>query len=174
MLAQGVDPIAFGRSRQLLELNQMVLCGPSPDRRAEHAAHAAATEARFYADREAGADAFYAWLEAVPAWPAPTFAARLYVRIVSSPQLFIEGNQRTATLCASSVLARAGMPPLVVEESLVAAFAPVAAACRAVDRSRSFGLVRGWIASCRLRQFILRKGSGRFLVPPTAPPPVAG
>jgi hypothetical protein len=154
LLAEGRDPLALGGSRWLLELNHLVLCGRSPARRVEHAAHVAATEARFYGDREAGADAFYDWLARRRGDDAAAFAARVYARIVSSPQLFIEGNQRTAALCASHVLAAAGRPPLVVDLALAPAFAPVAAACRALDRRRLAAPLAGWIATGRLTRLL--------------------
>lgn len=41
-------------------------------------------------------------------------AAGLYVRILSQPQLYIEGNHRTGALIMSYVLARDGKPPFVL------------------------------------------------------------
>jgi hypothetical protein len=146
LLADGRDPLAQGESRSLLEINHIVLCGLSPERRTENEEHVAATEARFYDDHEAGADGFYDWLKRSRGGLPEEFAARLYVRMVSSPQMFIEGNQRTATLCASHVLAAHGEPPLVAHP----AFMPVAAACRRVDRRRLWGPVYGWFAVRRL------------------------
>jgi hypothetical protein len=168
LLAAGRDPLALGGSRWLLELNHVVLCGRSPARRAEHAAHVAATEALFYGDHEAGADAFYDWLARHRGVDAPAFAARLYARIVSSPQLFIEGNQRTAALCASHALAAAGRPPLVVDAALAPAFAPVAEACRALDRRRLAAPLLGWIATGRLRRLLEGRPGAGYLRDATA------
>jgi hypothetical protein len=41
-------------------------------------------------------------------------AAGVYVRVLSRPQLFIEGNHRTGALMMSYLLARAGRPPFVL------------------------------------------------------------
>lgn len=160
LLAEGRDPLALGESQNLLEINHIVLCGRSPERRAENAEHIAATEARFYDDHEAGADGFYDWLDRRRGGTPEEFAARLYVRMVSSPQLFIEGNQRTAALCASHVLAAGGEPPLVAH----AAFIPIAEACRRVNRRRLWGPVYGYFAMRRIAALLRgRPGLGYML-----------
>lgn len=159
LLATGINPLQLGQSHILLELNHVVLCGRTPARRAMHADHIAATEVRFYDDREAGADSFYDWLSRQGGSNAVDFAARLYVRIVSSPQLFIEGNQRTAALCASHVLVAAGRPPLVVDLAVAEAFAPIAAVCRAVNRPQIGAALSAWLAVRRLRH-LLGSGAG--------------
>ena len=157
LLATGTNPLQLGQSRNLLELNHIVLCGQTPARRSLHADHIGATEAHFYGDHEAGADSFYDWLSRQGGSRAVDFAARVYVRIVSSPQLFIEGNQRTAALCASHVLVAAGHPPLVVDLAIAAAFAPVASACRAVNRQQLGAALSAWRAVGRLHGLL---GSG--------------
>ncbi len=141
----------------------MVLCGLTPARRALHADHIAATEARFCNDHEAGADGFYDWLNRQRGSPAVDLAARLYVRIVSSPQLFIEGNQPTAALCATHVLAAAGLPPLVIDRGLSTAFAPVAAACRAVDRRHLAAFLSARRVARRLSALLASFPEGRYL-----------
>ena len=41
-------------------------------------------------------------------------AAGVYVRILSEPQLFIEGNHRSGSLIVSYLLMREGLPPFVL------------------------------------------------------------
>jgi hypothetical protein len=41
-------------------------------------------------------------------------AAGVYIRMLSEPQLFIEGNHRTGALVMSYILARDGKPPFVL------------------------------------------------------------
>ena len=43
-------------------------------------------------------------------------AAGVYIRILSEPQLFIEGNHRTGALIMTYLLAREGRPPFVLTE----------------------------------------------------------
>src|SRR5713226_7951017 len=53
-VAEGADLFAMGNLRRLLELNTLVLCGTSRDRREAYAAHTEATERRFYEERDGG------------------------------------------------------------------------------------------------------------------------
>src|SRR5262249_43544607 len=41
-------------------------------------------------------------------------AAGVYIRVLSEPELFIEGNHRTGALIMSYILARDGQPPFVL------------------------------------------------------------
>lgn len=134
ILVRGDDPFALGGSRRLVELNHVVLCGKDPERRTAYASHLALTEAHFYDGPEAGADGFFAWAErALEASPIDA-AAALYVRMVSAPQLFVEGNQRTATLAASLLLVRGGLPPMVATRDNAAALGRISARARAIRR----------------------------------------
>lgn len=164
LLADGRDPLALGGSAELLELNHVVLCGSTPVQRRQFAAHIAATDARFYHDRAAGADAFFAWLALQPTDPPDRLAALLWARIVSRPQLFIEGNQRTATLVASLVLVRAGLPPMVASPCVAPRFAALGEQCRNINRASWRGpldFALGWRA---VRATVRATADPRFLV----------
>jgi hypothetical protein len=163
LLATGKDPFAFGGSHLLLELNHVVLCGTTPARRAEFSRHIAATERRFYEDHACGADSFYDWVDENRSLKPLVFAAGVYRRIVSAPQLFIEGNQRTATLVASFVLGHCGLPPLVWTRSTFKAFASLSAQCKATDRRRLLSAIWGLALDWRLQRLIARTADTRFL-----------
>jgi len=163
LLASGQDPFAYGGSHLLLEMNHLVLCGPSPERRAEFARHIEATERRFYDDHLCGADAFYSWAAQARHFAPTGYAARSFYHIVSTPQLFIEGNRRTATLLASYVLGRAGSPPLVIDIETFPNYVSLCTASKAVDRRRLGAGVREWILVKRLQRLITRSGNTRFL-----------
>ena len=49
-------------------------------------------------------------------------AAGVYIRILSEPELFIEGNHRTGALVMSYILARDGHPPFVMTVDNAKAF----------------------------------------------------
>ena len=49
-------------------------------------------------------------------------AAGVFVHILSKPQLFIEGNHRSASLIVSFLLVREGLPPFVLSTDNVVAF----------------------------------------------------
>ncbi|HUO55458.1 MAG TPA: hypothetical protein VMU18_11985 [Rhodoblastus sp.] len=170
LLVDGRDPFAYGGSGLLLELNHLVLCGTDPARRKEFAQHIAATESRFYDDHEVGADSFYAWAQEHGHLAALPFAAQIYRRIVGAPQLFIEGNQRTATLVASFVLGRAGRPPLVRSAATFETFATLSAQCKAVDRRRWSHALWGRVMDWRLERFFAASADDRYLAPTSGVP----
>jgi len=163
LLASGQDPFAYGGSHLLLEMNHLVLCGTSPERRAEFARHVEATERRFYDDHLCGADAFYSWAATARHFAPIGYAARSFYRIVSTPQLFIEGNRRTATLLASYVLGRAGSPPFVVDPQTFQTYSSLSTASKAVDRRWLTSCLWEWFLVKRLQRLIRRSANNRFL-----------
>ena len=124
-LAKGIDLFGYGNSKLWLELNTMVLCGSDEARRRDVAAHIAATERRFYDEHGGGIGSIVDW-HARHRRESPWLkAAGVYVRVLSEPQLFIEGNHRTGALVMSYLLARDGKPPFVLSvDNAVAYFDP--------------------------------------------------
>lgn len=122
LIADGVDAFAMGSLRHLCEMNHLVLCGTDPARRGAHRALLAATEAHFYDQREGGIRDVVEWHERLRDGPVWRLAAGVCVRMMSAPQLFLEGNHRTAVLVASYILARAGKPPFVLTAENAPAF----------------------------------------------------
>ncbi|MFT3975461.1 MAG: hypothetical protein QM699_19105 [Amaricoccus sp.] len=114
LLADRIELFAYGGSARILELNLRVLCGVTPERRVAYADHIEATRAWFYDRPGQGVDALNDWVKRHRTATPRAFAAGLIVQVVAAPQLFIEGNRRSSTLLASYVLARSGLPPLVV------------------------------------------------------------
>jgi hypothetical protein len=157
------DPFSIGGVRLLLELNHRVLCGKQPDRRQRYAEHVHATEERFLTDHAQGAGGFCEWAAIARGHSPRRFAAAVFVRMVSAPQLFLEGNQRTATLAASHVLVRAGLPPLVVTAETHASFAAIAASARATDRDHWSAPVLIWLVRRRMKRFLDTALNPRFL-----------
>ncbi|TVR96419.1 MAG: hypothetical protein EA406_12055 [Rhodospirillales bacterium] len=145
LLAHGVNPLDLGGSGHLLELNHRVLNGVTPERRRQYRNHLETTENHFYTNHGGGADAFYDWVDRNRDQPPRRFAAGMIVRMVSTPQLFLEGNQRTAALAASLVLVRGGLSPLVMTVTNAARLSRALAVGKAVDR-------RAWTAFWRLRR----------------------
>jgi hypothetical protein len=110
----GIDLFALGSSKHLLELNALVLCGTSPARRQAYAGHLEATERRFYEERQGGVGDLVEWHARHDDESAWSRAAGAYVRILSKPQLFIEGNHRAGALVMSYILVHDGEPPFVL------------------------------------------------------------
>ncbi|MHC8314156.1 hypothetical protein [Pseudomonas sp. LB3P31] len=113
-VARGVDLFDLQQLNLMLEINATVLCGQDPVRRQEYAQHLAATEQHFFNNAEGGIKDLFNWYCAHRSESAWKRAAGVYVRILSKPQLFIEGNNRTGSLIVSYLLMRAGLPPFVL------------------------------------------------------------
>jgi hypothetical protein len=125
LVSEGVDVFARGNSKHLLELNALVLCGSSAARRDAYASHIEATERRFYEERQGGVQDLVEWHARHEDESAWSRAAGAYVRILSKPQLFIEGNHRAGALVMSCILVRDGQPPFVLSvENAGAYFEP--------------------------------------------------
>jgi hypothetical protein len=113
-VARGVDLFDLQQLNLMLEINATVLCGRDPARREEYAQHLAATEEHFFNNVEGGIKDLYNWYCAYRSESVWKRAAGVYVRILSKPQLFLEGNNRTGSLLVSYLLMRAGLPPFVL------------------------------------------------------------
>ena len=169
LLAQRTELFAYGQSRHLLELNHRVLCGTTPERRRQYAAHIAETERRFYG-ADGGIGELHAWVERNRHRPPRSLAAGVFVRAVSTPQLFIEGNRRAAVLLVSYVLARAGLPPLVVPPELYPRFDALCERALAIDRAGFASGIALTLATHRVADFLLEAGDVRFLRAPETLP----
>jgi hypothetical protein len=114
LLARNVDLFSLRQLRTFLELNAIVLCGLDPKVRAEAARHLDATDKHFYDEKDGGIRDIIEWYELHAGESPWKRAAGVYIRILSEPELFIEGNHRTGALIISYILARAGEPPFVL------------------------------------------------------------
>ncbi|CAL1238827.1 conserved protein of unknown function [Candidatus Methylocalor cossyra] len=123
----GVELFALGNLKYFLELNTRVLCRTSEAKRREYAKHIAATERRFYEQTDGGIQDIMEWYAMHKGESVWQRAAGVYVRMLSAPQLFIEGNHRSGALVMSYLLAREGKPPFVLTvENALAYFNPSA------------------------------------------------
>lgn len=109
-----IDLFAPGHSRKILELNNIVLYGTDPQRRSDYIKALDFNESHFYQQELGGVGDLieaYRMHNNESVWKR---AARVYIRILSHPQLFLEGNHRTGALLMSYVLVREGKPPFVL------------------------------------------------------------
>ena len=113
-VARGVDLFDLQQLNLMLEINATVLCGSDPQRRLEYAQHLLATEEHFFNNVEGGIKDLFNWYGAHRNESVWKRAAGVYVRILSEPQLFIEGNHRSGSLIVSYLLMREGLPPFVL------------------------------------------------------------
>jgi hypothetical protein len=113
-VANGVELFDLQQVNLMLEINATVLCGTDPARRVEFTEHLSATEKHFFNNAEGGIKDLYNWYSAHRNESVWKRAAGVYVRTLSKPQLFIEGNNRSGSLIVSYLLMRAGQPPFVL------------------------------------------------------------
>ncbi|MGB0722757.1 MAG: hypothetical protein ACPGU7_10230 [Gammaproteobacteria bacterium] len=165
-LVEGVDLLGFGQSELLLELNARVLCGTRPARREAYGDHLKATRERFYHTPFGGIDSLAEWLVNHAEDGIWHRAAGLYIQVLSRPELFLEGNHRTATLMVSALLAREGHPPFVLTARNAAAFFPPSSRAKSTQR-RSLVMLFRRPRLCRQLMRLFREWSDpRHLIRP--------
>ncbi|MBE2295773.1 MAG: hypothetical protein IAF00_12520 [Phycisphaerales bacterium] len=150
----GIDVFAMGNHKYLLELNNIVLCGPDRELRSQYAKHIAATQNRFYEKLGGGIEDLVEWYAGHSRWTVWRLAAGLYVRMLSKPELFIEGNHRTGVLLASYLLLRAGKPPFVLSVENAAAYFDPSSLIQNISKNGLIGLFRLPVISKRFARFL--------------------
>jgi len=165
LVADGVDLFAVGNSRHLLELNTTVLCGTDPSDRAEYARHLQMTEQRFYEQQDGGIRDLIEWYQGRGGESVWMRAAGVYVRMLSRPQLYVEGNHRTGALAMSYILVRENEPPFVLTtENALTYFDPSAV----IKDTEKQGLAMRFRSPAVIRQlasFLAEHADRAFLLP---------
>lgn len=169
LLAERTDLFALGNSARILELNERVLYGEDVPHLGELSEHLEVNRQYFYDDQRGGIRDLLEWYELKRKLPVWERAAGAYVRILSQPQLYIEGNHRTGALIMSYILTREGLPPFVLTvDNAKVYFDPSTLVKK--TRKRSFAMLYS-ISGVR-RQFarmLQDQADPRFLLPPAQP-----
>ena len=148
LAADRVNLFAMGNLKYLLELNTTVLCGTDPMERAEYARHRQTTEQRFYEEQDGGIRDLVEWHDGRGRESVWMRAAGVYVRLLSRPQLLVEGNHRTGALAMSYILVSENEPPFVLTTENAATYFVPSTAIKDTEkqalamRFRSPGLTR--------------------------------
>ncbi len=114
LIERRIDLFSLGQLRLFLELNALVLCGRDEQVRSEAARHLSATDKHFFDNIDGGIRDIVEWHALHTAESAWMRAAGVYIRMMSEPELFIEGNHRTGALVMTYLLVRGGQPPFVM------------------------------------------------------------
>ena len=154
LLETKVELFAFGSSTYLLELNNRVLCGTSAHKRREYKKHIAATNRYFYERMDAGIQDLMDWYALHRHESIWHRAAGIYIRILSEPQLFIEGNDRTGTLVISYILAKEGHPPFVLSAANAKTYFDFSALVKNTQRNSLSTLFRLPRLKARIANFL--------------------
>jgi hypothetical protein len=164
LVAAGVDILALGRLKHVLELNTTVLCGTDARRREKYRGHIEATERRFYEERDGGVRDLVEWYARHARERVWRRAAGTYVRILSKPQLFIEGNHRTGALVMSYILLSEGQPPFVLSPDNAAAYFDPSTAIRNTRKRSAAMIFRAPAVRARLAQVLRDHAEPRHLL----------
>lgn len=163
LVAEGVDVLALGQLRHLLEMNTLVLCGTDPARRVQYARHLQATERRFYEEPGGGIEDLVEWHARHRRDPVWDLAAGACARILGKPQLFVEGNHRTAALVMSYLLLRAGLPPFVLAPGCAASYFELSSEIRSIDKGAPGAFFPLAGIAHRLAELLTRHADPRYL-----------
>jgi len=139
---QGVDLFSLRDVGYMLEINATVLCGTDAARRKEFLEHIVATEQRFFDGEVGGAKDLLEWYDMHRSESPWKRAAGVYVRVLSKPQLFIEGNHRSGALLVSYLLMREGLPPFVLTVDNAEAFFNPSSVIRNVSKQSAMALFK--------------------------------
>jgi hypothetical protein len=164
LVADDVDVLAMGNLRHLLELNTLVLCGTSPVRRRAYRRHIETTTERFYGEPDGGIGDLVEWGARLARRSVWERAAGIYVRVLSKPQLFSEGNHRTGTLIMSYLLLREGQPPFVLTVANAAAYFAPSPLIRATHKHGVGMSIRMPFVRRRLAALVRASADRRYLL----------
>lgn len=163
LVADEVDVFAMGRLKHVLELNTLVLCGTSGVRRRTYRRHLEATTQRFYEERDGGIRDLVEWCAHATRRSVWERAAGAYVRVLSKPQLFIEGNHRTGTLLMSYLLLRDGQPPFVLTAANAATYFALSSMLRTTRKHGLMMMLRAPFVIRRLATVLRESADRRYL-----------
>ena len=111
LMQSGVDLFSEAGLHSLAEINHIVLCGTDPAVRREYYRHIVETRSRF----NKLVRPVRKWVNKHRNDADPVaLASGFYLRMLSRPQLFIEGNHRSGNIVLNYLLVGRGHAPLVV------------------------------------------------------------
>lgn len=164
LVSEGVDLFDLQQIDWMIEINNLVLCGTDPAKRGEYFTHIEATRERFF-DPDSGVGDLLEWYAMHRHESVWRRAAGVFVRILSKPQLFIEGNHRSASLIVSFLLLREGYPPFVLTTDNALGFFNPASVVRRLPKKGISALVKLPKIKKRYAQFLADQAQPRFLLP---------
>jgi hypothetical protein len=164
-LASEVDLLTPKHVASLLELNHLVLCGLNPQMRAEYHHHIAATVQRFYGHEAYNITDLLRWYDTHHSESPWRRAAGVYVRILSQPQLYIEGNHRTGALIISYILARDGQAPFVLTVKNAKAYFDPSTLVKETKKTSTTLLTKLPRMKKQFAHFLREQANSRYLIP---------
>ncbi|MGE0825744.1 MAG: hypothetical protein AB7G75_12945 [Candidatus Binatia bacterium] len=167
MLAEGTNILSPNWVAYLLELNHRVLCGLDARVRLEHRKHIEAVTTRFYYQAGFNIDNILRWYDKHSRESSWKKAAGVYIRILSQPQLYIEGNHRTGALIMSYILAREGNAPFVLTVENARSYFDPSTTVKETKKSTSTLLMKLPRIKKRFAEFLRLQANATYLQPTT-------
>jgi len=119
-LVQGCPELfSLGQSRHIIELNHIVLYGLNSQVREENKKQIKTSEKQFYEKPYGGIADLIEWYSKNQSLSVWERAAGIQLRVLSTPELFFEGNHRTSTLLMSYELMKSDVSPFVLNSNNV-------------------------------------------------------
>jgi hypothetical protein len=165
VLENRLDLFAMGNLAHFLEMNALVLCGASAEARRDNAGLISATERRFYEQRHGAIRDIVEWYERHRGESIWRRAAGVYIRVLSEPQLFIEGNHRTGALMMSYILTREGFAPFVLTAGNARAYFDPSTLIKKTHKQSIGMLVRMPRMKKRFADFLSKQADRTYLTP---------
>jgi hypothetical protein len=164
LIFDGVDLFDLQQIDWMIEINTTVLCGVDPEKRKEFSRHIAITRSRFFDSHEGGVRDLLEWYDLHRHKSAWKRAAGVFVHSLSKPQLFIEGNHRSASLIVSFLLVREGLPPFVLSTDNAVAFFNPASVIRRMPKHGLVALFKLPKIKKKYAAFLEEQSSSKFLL----------
>lgn len=168
LLGKDIDLFTPAGLHCMLELNHIVLCGTKPSVRFEYHNHILSTRARY----QENIRPIRNWVLRRTGWADPyRLATGFYVRGLSQPQLFIEGNQRTGNIIINYILLGKAQPPFIITPEKAKPYLDWSGQIKMSQRSAFRGNRLSTIAVRRqLQEFLRRNVQATYLQPDEARP----
>ena len=154
LLEANIELFDLGNSAYLLELNTRVLCGTNEQKRSEYHKHITANRRYFYERTDAGIQDLSEWYKLRRHESVWYLAASIYIRILSEPQVFIEGNDRTGALVISYILAKQGQAPFVLTTANAKAYFEISAHIKQLPRNGLVKMIRLPFLKAQIADFL--------------------
>jgi len=136
LLRKDMDVFTPAGLHAMLELNHLVLCGSDPSVRTGYYSHLTATRKRFL--KRIGPVRSYVLKRRDRQRDPHEIATGFYSRMLSYPQLFLEGNHRTGNILLNFLLISAGAAPYVPTEAHAHLYLNLSGDFKLTERDNAF------------------------------------
>lgn len=163
LLRQGMDLFTPAGLHSLLELNHIVLCGRKPEDRQHYYQHLVETRKSFQLRIAPIKTWVLANRSGENAWK---LATGFYTRMLSRPQLFLEGNHRTGNIILNYLLVSKQAAPFIVQADTARDYLDLSGNIKFTSKDNTLEsafMMPGHAK--RFREFLKQNGRESFLCP---------